>query len=55
MLEKFFKRPLHVSTLRNSRCGPLLEGFAKKLYQEGYARVTARNYIRVATLLIGQM
>ena len=48
MFEKFFDDPLRVKTLRSGPSGPLLEGFAKNLYQTGYAEITARRYIRAA-------
>ncbi|MBU4143162.1 tyrosine-type recombinase/integrase [Patescibacteria group bacterium] len=48
MLEEFFDCPLRVQALREGPGGPVLEGFAEKLYQAGYAEITARRHIRAA-------
>ena len=52
MFEQFFDRPSRIQSLRDSSGGPLLEGFAKELYQRGYAEITARRHIRAAEHLI---
>ncbi len=52
MLEQFFDSPLHVQGLRNGPSGFLLEGFSQELRHLGYAKVTARRYIRVAARFI---
>jgi site-specific recombinase XerD len=48
MFEQFFDRPSRIQSLRKGRSGPFLEGFAKELYQVGYAEITARRHIRAA-------
>ena len=48
MLTKLFKSPECVRELREGRGGPLLEGFAQKLCQTGYAESSARAHIRAA-------
>ena len=48
MFEQYFNRPSRIKSLRDGRHGTLLEGFTKGLYQGGYARITARRYIRAA-------
>ncbi|MCP4406503.1 MAG: tyrosine-type recombinase/integrase [Gammaproteobacteria bacterium] len=52
MFEKFFDRIWRVNAIRNGPSGPLLVGFAEKLYQKGYAEITARKHIRAAEHLI---
>jgi len=52
MFEQFYDCPLRVKALRDSRGGSLLEGFATKLFQAGYAEITARGHIRAAEHLI---
>jgi integrase/recombinase XerD len=48
MFEHFFDGASRVEELRNSSCGPFLEGFAEELFQAGYAEITARRHIRAA-------
>ena len=48
MFEQFFDGASRVQELRNSSGGPFLEGFAEKLFQAGYAEITARRHIRAA-------
>ena len=48
MFENFFDSPARVKELRSRPSGRLLEGFAKNLYQKGYAEITARKHIRAA-------
>ena len=52
MLTKLFKSPVRVRELRDGRNGPLLEGFAHKLCQTGYAESSARAHILAAEQLI---
>ena len=48
MFEHFFDRPSRIQALRDSPGCQLLEGFAEKLCQGGYARITGRRHIRAA-------
>jgi site-specific recombinase XerD len=48
MLTKLFKSPVRVRELQAGRAGPLLEGFAQKLCQAGYAKQSAREHILAA-------
>ena len=48
MFEHYFNRPSRIKSLRDGPHGNLLEGFTKMLCQGGYARITARRYIRTA-------
>lgn len=48
MFEEYFDRPSRIQSLHNGSGGPLLEGFAKELWQGGYAEITARRHIRAA-------
>jgi len=48
MFEEFFDRPSRIQSLRDGPDGLLLEGFAKELWQGGYAKITARRHIRAA-------
>ncbi len=52
MFEEFFDGASRVQALRDSPGGPLLEGFAKELFQVRYAEITARRHIRAAEHLI---
>ena len=52
MFEKFFDEASRIQELRDSPSGFLLEGFAKELFQAGYAEITARRHIRAAEHLI---
>ena len=52
MFEKYFDRPSRVQSLSNGHGGALLAGFGEKLWQEGYAEITARRHIRAAEHLI---
>jgi integrase/recombinase XerD len=45
MFEQFFKSHVKIQKLRDSNSGNLLEEFAEKLFQEGYAVKTSRQYI----------
>jgi integrase len=48
MFEEYYDRPSRIQSLHNGPGGPLLEGFAKELWQGGYAEITARRHIRAA-------
>ena len=48
MLENFFNSQSQIQSLRDGPGGPLLEKFAKELYQGGYTEITARKRIRAA-------
>ena len=52
MFEEFFDCPSRIQSLRNGPGGPLLEGFTRGLWQEGYAEITARRHIRAAEHLM---
>ncbi len=52
MFEQFFHGPLRIQELRDGLGSPLLEGFAEELFRAGYAKMTARGYIRAAEHLI---
>jgi integrase/recombinase XerD len=52
MFEQFFNRSTRIQSLRDSPGGPLLEDFAKDLYQEGYAKITSRRIIRASEHLL---
>jgi len=52
MFKQFFKCPLRVQSLREGPGGPLLEGFAKELYEKGYSKITARRHIRAAEHIV---
>lgn len=52
MLEKYFNSPLRIQELRDGPEGRLLEGFAREIFQAGYAEITARRHIRAAEHLI---
>ncbi|HID30789.1 MAG TPA: integrase [Desulfobacterales bacterium] len=52
MFEQFFDCPSRIQSLRDGPGGPLLEGFAKELCQQGYAEITARRHIRAAEHLL---
>jgi integrase/recombinase XerD len=52
MFEQFFDCPSRIQSLRDGPGGSFLEGFAKELYQEGYAEITARRHIRAAEHLL---
>src|SRR6202008_1044429 len=47
-----FDSPLRVQTFRNGPSGALLDGFAQELSRSGYAKITARRYIRTARRFI---
>lgn len=48
MLTKFFESPTRIRELQRGATGLLLESFADKLAQVGYAEITARRHIRAA-------
>lgn len=52
MFEQFFNGPSRIQSFRDSPWNSLLEGFANELYQEGYAKITARTHIRAAEHLL---
>lgn len=52
MLEQFFHSPSRIQALRDSPSGSLLEGFARELWEAGYAEYTARARIRAASHFI---
>jgi integrase/recombinase XerD len=52
MIEQFFDGPSRIQSLRDGPGGPFLEGFARELFQEGYAEITARRHIRAAEHLL---
>ena len=41
MLSHFFERPARIREIRSSPSGPLIEGFADHLFQNGYAECAA--------------
>jgi site-specific recombinase XerC len=51
MFEEFFDGASRVQALRDSPGGPLLEGFAKELFQVRYAQITARRHIRAGDIV----
>jgi len=52
MFEHFFSYPARIKKLNDSPGGPILDKFAKKLHQSGYARITAQRHIRAVEHLI---
>lgn len=48
MLSKLFESTLRIRALRNNPGGRLFESFAQALSEAGYARTTARGYLRAA-------
>ena len=52
MLEQFFDSPDHVQELRNGPSGVLLDSLSQELSHSGYAKATARRYIRAAVRFI---
>ncbi len=48
MFEQYFNHPSRIKSLRDGPDGTLLEGFTRVLCQRGYAKITARRYIRAA-------
>ena len=52
MFEEYFDCPSRIQSLRDGPGGPLLEGFTRGLWQEGYAEITARSHIRAAEHLM---
>jgi len=48
MLDKYFESLFTLEQLRNGPSGPLLDGFAQSLHEDGYSRLTARTYLRAA-------
>ena len=52
MFSEFFESPIRIQELHGNPDGRLLEGFAKELFQAGYAQITARKHIRAAEHLI---
>ena len=52
MLDKYFESLFTLEQLRNGPSGPLLDGFAQSLHEDGYSRLTARTYLRAAHHLV---
>jgi len=52
MLSKYFTSAERIEEFRARRAGPFFEGFARKLYEAGYAEITARRHLRAAEHLI---
>jgi len=52
MLSHFFERPARIREIRSSPSGPLIEGFADHLFQNGYAEISARRHIRSAEHIV---
>jgi len=52
MLSEYFDSAERMEELRAGRAGPFFEGFARKLYEAGYAEITARRHLRAAEHLI---
>lgn len=48
MIEQFFDGHARIKALRDGPGGAFLEGFAKELFQERYAEITARRHLRAA-------
>lgn len=48
MLSHFFESPRRIHEIRSSPSGELIEGYADYLFQSGYAKISARRYIRSA-------
>ncbi len=51
MLEYFYTRRLPLTFLRSGPAGEYLDGFAERLWSEGYARTTGRGLLRSAAHL----
>lgn len=51
MLDKYFEDASTLARLRSGPTGPFVDGFAGALQASGYARWTARGYLRAATHL----
>jgi integrase/recombinase XerD len=52
MLSKYFEAPHRIEAIRCGPAGALIEGFAKRLSESGYAEITARGHIRAARHVI---
>src|SRR5437667_3241604 len=52
MLSNFFERSARIREIRSSPSGPLIEGFADHLFQNGYAEISARRHIRSAEHIV---
>lgn len=52
MLSHFFESPTRIHEIRSSRSGELIEGYADYLFQSGYAKISARRYIRSAEHIV---
>lgn len=48
MLSEYFEAPERIRAIRSGPSGALIEGFAKQLFQRGYAEISARRHIRAA-------
>jgi len=48
MLSEFFDSAARIRVLRSGLAGALVEGFARALWQAGYAEITARRHLRAA-------
>jgi integrase/recombinase XerD len=52
MLSRYFNAPERIRAIRSAPRGVLIEGFAERLHQRGYAEITARRHIRAAEHLV---
>lgn len=52
MLTHYYELPHFIKLLRNGPGGAHLDGFAEQLWEVGYARITARRFIRAAQHLL---
>lgn len=52
MLSEYFESADRMEEFRGGRAGPFFEGFAQKLYEAGYAKISARRHLRAAEHLI---
>lgn len=52
MLSHFFESPRRIHEIRSSPSGELIEGYADYLFQSGYAKISARRYIRSAEHIV---
>jgi site-specific recombinase XerD len=48
MLSEFFEAPARIRAIRSGFSGPVLENFANHLFENGYAKISARRHIRSA-------
>lgn len=52
MLSHFFESPRRIHEIRSSPSGELIKGYADYLFQSGYAKISARRYIRSAEHIV---